>query len=91
MRKNWHDEAWDQYLNWQKEDKRYLKKINSIIKDIDRNGYNCSSQLEPLKGNLSGYYSVTIDDKNRIVFRIINNDKEDEMEILQCGSHYGDK
>lgn len=91
MRKNWHDEAWDQYLNWQKEDKRYLKKINSIIKDIDRNGYNCSSHLEPLKGNLSGYYSVKIDDKNRIVFRIINNDKEYEMEILQCGSHYGDK
>ncbi|MCM1535794.1 MAG: Txe/YoeB family addiction module toxin, partial [Clostridium sp.] len=64
-----------------------LKKINDLIKDIDRNGYNCAGKLEPLKGNLSGFWSVRIDSKNRIVFRIIN----DTIEIWQCGTHYRDK
>lgn len=87
MKKNWHDEAWDDYVYWQTQDKKTLKKINRLIKDIDRNGYNCEGKLEPLSGDLAGYWSVRIDEKNRIVFRIT----EDYMEILQCGGHYGDK
>lgn len=71
--------------------KKTLKKINSILKDIDRNGYNCAGHLEALKGNLSGYYSIHIDKKNRIVFRINNVNGQDEVEVLQCGSHYKDK
>ena len=51
MRKNWQDEAWDDYLYWQTQGKKTLKKINDILKDIDRNGYNCKGHLEPLKGN----------------------------------------
>lgn len=88
MKKKWNDAAWADYLYWQGQDKKTLKKINSLLKDIDRNGYNSSGHLEPLKGDLSGYYSVSIDEKNRIVFRII---EEKEIEIIQCGSHYGDK
>lgn len=57
------------------------------MNDIDRNGYNCAGKLEQLKNNLSGYWSVRIDEQNRIVFRIF----EGQLEILQCGSHYGDK
>ena len=91
MRKNWEDEAWEEYLYWQSQDKKTLKKINSILKDIDRNGYNCAGHLEALKGNLSGYYSIHIDKKNRIVFRINNVNEQDEVEVLQCGSHYKDK
>ena len=91
MRKNWEDEAWEEYLYWQTQDKKTLKKINNILKDIDRNGYKCSGHLEPLKGNLAGYYSVHIDEKNRIVFKIDNVNGQDELEILQCGSHYKDK
>lgn len=87
MRKEWHDDAWDDYLYWQTQDKKTLKKINSIIKDIDRNGYQCASKLEPLSGNLAGFWSVRIDRKNRIVFRIKGNC----LEIAQCGSHYRDK
>ncbi|MCM1186652.1 MAG: Txe/YoeB family addiction module toxin [Lachnoclostridium sp.] len=87
MRKIWQDEAWEEYLEWQTKDKKTLKKINDLIKDIDRNGYNCAGKLEPLKGNLSGFWSVRIDSKNRIVFRIIN----DTIEIWQCGTHYRDK
>ena len=87
MEKLWQDEAWEAYLYWQTQDKKTLKKINRLIQDIDRNGYQCQGQPEPLKGDLSGFWSVRIDAKNRIVFRIVDN----RMEIAQCGSHYRDK
>ena len=75
-----------QYVFWQNQDKKTLKRINRLLKDIDRNGYRCTGKPEPLKGNLSGYWSVRIDEKNRIVFRITG----DILEIVECGSHYGD-
>lgn len=87
MRKLWDDIAWEEYLYWQTQDKRGLKKINRLLEDIDRNGYNCTGKPEPLSGNLAGYWSVRIDSKNRIVFRI----NDDAIEIIQCGTHYRDK
>jgi toxin YoeB len=87
MIKLWHDEAWDAYLYWQTQDKRTLKKINRLLQDIERNGYNCIGKPEPLKHDMSGYWSVEIDEKNRLIFRI----QDDKLEIWQCGSHYGDK
>lgn len=87
MKKVWQDEAWEDYLYWQSHDKKILNKINRLIRDIERNGYNCIGKPEPLKHDLSGYWSVRIDDANRIVFRIQN----DALEIWQCGSHYRDK
>ena len=86
MKKIWHDEAWETYVFWQNQDKKTLKRINRLLKDIDRNGYRCTGKPEPLKGNLSGYWSVRIDEKNRIVFRITGC----ILEIVECGSHYGD-
>ena len=87
MRKLWDDIAWEEYLYWQAQDKRALRKINQLLKDIDRNGYNCTGKPEPMSGNLAGYWSVRIDAKNRIVFRISG----DDLEIIQCGSHYMEK
>lgn len=87
MDKIWQDAAWADYLYWQTQDKKTLKKINRLLQSIDRNGYACQGQPEPLKGDLSGFWSVHIDEKNRIVFRIVDN----RMEIAQCGSHYRDK
>ena len=87
MRKIWSDEAWADYLYWQTQDKKTLRRINKLIQDIERNGYNGMGKPEPLKGDLSGYWSVRIDDANRIIFRIV----KDELEIWQCGSHYRDK
>ena len=87
MKKVWHDKAWEEYLYWQTQDKKTLKRINKLLTDIDRNGYNCSGKPEPLKGNLSGYWSVRIDEKSRIVFLFYC----ELIEIIQCGSHYGDK
>jgi len=87
MIKQWSDEAWKDYLYWQKQDKKFLKRINLLIEDIDRNGYNGLAKAEPLKHNLSGYWSKRIDENNRIVFKIEN----DVIKIAQCGSHYRQK
>ncbi|MDR2570618.1 MAG: Txe/YoeB family addiction module toxin [Oscillospiraceae bacterium] len=86
MIKLWHDDAWDDYLYWQTQDKKTLKRINKLLQDIDRNGYSGIGKPEPLKHDLSGYWSVKIDEKNRIVYRIENG----KLEIWQCGSHYRD-
>jgi len=87
MIKMWHDTAWADYLHWQTQDKRTLKKINKLLQDIERNGYNDIGNPESLKHELTGFWSVEVDKKNRIVFRI----EGDRLEIIQCGSHYGDK
>ena len=87
MNKLWHDEAWEDYLYWQMQDKKTLKRINKLLQDIERNGYTGIGKPEPLKHDLSGYWSVQIDEKNRIVFRIEGN----RLEIWQCGSHYRDE
>lgn len=87
MIKMWHDLAWEDYLNWQTRDKKTLKRINKLLRDIERNGYKGIGKPEPLKHDLSGFWSVAIDDKNRIVFRIT----EGKLEILQCGTHYQDR
>ena len=84
MIKAWDDFAWEDYLYWQKQDKKTLKRINMLLQDIDRNGYSGIGKPEPLKGNLQGYWSRRIDDVNRHVYRIIDN----RIEILQCRSHY---
>lgn len=70
MNKIWQDDAWEDYLYWQKQDKKVLKRINLILKDIDRNGYNGIGKPEALLGNLAGFWSRRIDNKNRIVYRI---------------------
>ena len=87
MKKLWQDEAWEEYLYWQTQDKKTLKKINRLLSDIDRNGYQCIGKPEALSGNLAGYWSVRIDEKNRSVFRINDN----SIEIIQCGTHYRNK
>ena len=83
MEKIWSDAAWNNYINFQG-DKKTLKKINELLKDIDRNGYEGLGKPEPLKNNLSGYYSRRIDQYNRIVYKIENN----QIYIAQCGTHY---
>ena len=83
----WDEKAWQEYLHWQMQDKKTLKRINNLLKDIDRNGYNCIGKPEPLKGDYSGWWSVRIDEKNRLVFKI----ESEKIKILECGTHYGDK
>lgn len=70
MRKLWLDEAWEEYLQWQTQDKNVLKKINRLLTDIDRNGYDCTGKPEPLSGNLSGYWSVRMIVKIELSFEL---------------------
>lgn len=86
MIKAWDDDAWDDYLHWRTRDRKTLRRINALLKDIDRNGYDGIGKPEPLRENLSGWWSRRIDDSNRIVYRI----REGRIEIIQCGSHYRD-
>ena len=83
----WHDVGWEDYLYWQEQDKKTLKKINDLLKDVERNGYKCKGKPEPLTGNYAGYWSLRIDKKNRLIFRINNG----MIEIAECRSHYDDK
>jgi toxin YoeB len=85
MIKAWDDEAWDDYLYWQTQDKKTIKRINQLLVDIDRNGYSGIGKPELLKGEMQGYWSRRIDATNRLVYRISNG----RIEILQCRSHYG--
>ena len=86
MHKIWFDEAWIDYIYWQTQDKNTLKRINSLIKHTERDPFEGIGKPEPLKGDLSGFWSRRIDDTNRFVYRI-NNDK---LEILSCRDHYED-
>ena len=87
MKKQWHEKAWEDYLYWLEQDKKTLRRINKLITDIERNGYDGIGNPEPLIGNYSGYWSRRIDEKNRLVYRVLN----DTIEIVQCRTHYGDK
>lgn len=86
MHKIWFYEACIDYIYWQTQDKKTLKRINNLIKDTELNPFEGIGKPEPLKGNLSGFWSRHIDDTNRFVYRI-NNDK---LEILSCRGHYED-
>ncbi|WP_100489009.1 Txe/YoeB family addiction module toxin [Sporolactobacillus pectinivorans] len=84
MNKSFTDIAWEDYLYWQKQDKKTLKRINMLLKDIDRNEHFGIGKSEKLKGNLSGWYSTRIDQVNRLVFKI----DHDTLYVLQCRTHY---
>lgn len=86
MKKIWFDEAWEDYIYWQTQDKRTLKRINILLKDIERGNFNGIGKPEPLKGDLSGLWSRRIDEVNRLVYRISG----DVLEIVSCKGHYED-
>ena len=86
MNKIWHDKAWDEYVEWQTNDKKTLKRINALLKDIDRHPFTGIGKPEPLKGNRQGYCSRRIDNVNRIVYKV----EHDQIIIVQCCGHYDD-
>ena len=84
MRLLWEDRAWEDYVEWQTKDKKTLKRINALIKDIKRNPFGGMGKPEPLKHNLSGLWSRRIDDENRIVYY----ESEGTVYIVACRGHY---
>lgn len=84
MRLIFSENAWQDYLYWQKTDKKRLKRINTLLQDIQRNKYEGIGKPEPLKYNLSGYWSRRINNEHRIVYKIENN----SILIAQLRYHY---
>ena len=84
MRILWDERAWEEYLSWQREDQRALKRINTLIKDIQRSPFDGIGKPEPLKDNFSGWWSRRIDETNRVVYRVEN----DMAIIASCKNHY---
>ena len=80
----WYENAWDEYCSWQTEDKKTLKRLNALIKDIQRNPVDGIGKPEPLKKNLSGWWSRRIDEANRIVYK----QEGDSIIIAACKGHY---
>ena len=86
MSKIWADTAWEDYIYWQEQDRKTLKRINSLLKDIERNSFSGIGKPEPLKHERQGYWSRRIDDTNRLIYRIMGG----HIEIVQCRAHYDD-
>ena len=77
------EQSWEDYTYWQKEDKVILKRINLLIKDIQRNPFDGIGKPEPLKYKYSGFWSRRITDEHRLIYRI----EDDEIQIVKCRFH----
>ena len=84
MKLTFSDEAWEDYLHWQKQDRKMVERINKLIKEVQRDPFVGVGKPEPLKLALSGFWSRRITDEHRMVYRVI----EDALEIAQLRFHY---
>ena len=84
MRILWDERAWDEYISWQSEDKKTLKRINTLIKDVQRSPFDGIGKPEALKDNKNGWWSRRIDETNRIVYKV----EGENVIIASCKSHY---
>ncbi len=86
MNKAFTDIGWEDYLYWQTEDRKTLHKINTLLKDIERNGNEGIGKPEPLTGDLSGFWSRRINQKDRLIYAL----EMDQIIIIACRYHYDD-
>lgn len=84
MNLSWSSNAWDDYLYWQQHDKKVLKRLNALLKDIQRQPFSGLGDPEPLKHQWSGYWSRRIDREHRLVYKA----SKDEITVIQCRYHY---
>lgn len=85
MKVLWYERAWSEYLYWQTQDRKTLKRLNALLLDAMRNPFDGIGKPEPLKGNLSGFWSRRIDETNRLVYKV---DADDAIIIVACKGHY---
>ncbi|MQL49924.1 MULTISPECIES: Txe/YoeB family addiction module toxin [Photorhabdus] len=81
---SWAEMAWEDYLHWQQTDKKILKRVNTLIKEIKRQPFDGLGDPEPLKHNWSGYWSRRIDREHRLVYKVTG----ETIVIVQCRYHY---
>jgi len=86
MKKIWDESAWEDYLYWQTHDKKTLRKVNELLRDIDRDPFSGKGKPEPLRHDWQGYWSRRINEADRIIYRI----QDGKLEIAACRSHYDD-
>lgn len=86
MNKAFTDIGWEDYLYWQTEDRKTLRKINTLLKDIERNGNEGIGKPEPLTGDLSSFWSRRINQKDRLIYAL----EMDQIIIIACRYHYDD-
>lgn len=80
--------AWDDYLHWQQQDRKMLKRINALLKECRRDPFRGLGKPEPLGGNLSGWWSRRVDREHRLVYRVTGNGGAQTLEVAQCRYHY---
>ena len=79
-------DVWEDYLYWQGQDKKILKRINQLLKDICRNPFEGIGKPEPLKGNLTGFWSRRVDGEHRLIYAV----EESVVVVISCRGHYND-
>ena len=84
MKVIFHEQAWDDYLYWQQQDRKMLTRLNGLIKECTRTPFDGTGKPEPLKGQLSGWWSRRLNREHRLVYRV----EEDQLLIAQCRYHY---
>lgn len=88
MKLLWTSEAWDDYLHWQAEDVKTLHRLNELIKDARRTPFSGIGKPEPLKGDLTGWWSRRITGEHRLVYRVTGKPGAQQIEIVACRYHY---
>lgn len=88
MKLIWAPTAWQDYLYWQDQDRKVTRRINDLISECRRTPFRGTGHPEPLKGQLSGWWSRRITQEHRLVYRVVGKDKSQALEILQCRYHY---
>ncbi|EHD19638.1 MULTISPECIES: Txe/YoeB family addiction module toxin [Brenneria] len=88
MKLLWTEHAWQEYLFWQETDPSMAGKINDLIKDTKRSPFKGLAKPEPLKGDLSGFWSRRISGEHRFVYRVSGKGDAQQLEIVQCRFHY---
>ncbi|WP_207459201.1 Txe/YoeB family addiction module toxin [Azospirillum sp. SYSU D00513] len=88
MKKIWGEDAWNDYLFWQQNDRSVLRKINELIRDTERSPFSGIGKPEPLKEALSGWWSRRITSEHRLVYRVTGTGATQALEILACRYHY---
>ncbi|WSH69693.1 Txe/YoeB family addiction module toxin (plasmid) [Rhizobium ruizarguesonis] len=88
MKLLWTPNSWEEYEYWQKNDQKMVEKINELLKDTKRSPFKGLGKPEPLKGDLSGFWSRRILGEHRLVYCVTGKGPNQQLEIIQCRFHY---
>lgn len=88
MRLIFSEVSWSQYVDWQQEDRKILRRINALIKDCQRSPFEGIGKPEPLKHDWAGWWSRRIDKEHRLIYRVTGTGETQALEVAQCRHHY---